>query len=85
MNSDVEINLLEKTELWIEGVTLQNARDPPGEVTYAIVKSIGQNFGRYGKSVKPMALGKCETMADDIGMPVQLGAWKYYKEKNLIK
>jgi hypothetical protein len=25
-SSDLEINLLQKTELWIEGITLQNAR-----------------------------------------------------------
>ena len=57
----------------------------PDEVAYAIVKSIDQNFDRYGSMIKAMRLGKRQDMAKDIGIPMHPGAIKYYKEKGWIK
>jgi TRAP transporter TAXI family solute receptor len=60
-------------------------KDMPDDVAYTIVKSIYQNFSKYGEVVKAMALGKREEMAQDIGIPFHPGAAKFYKEKGLMK
>ena len=69
----------------IANVTVIANKDMPDEVAYAIVKSIDQNFDRYGNMIKAMRLGKRQDMAKDIGIPMHPGAIKYYKEKGWIK
>jgi TRAP transporter TAXI family solute receptor len=61
------------------------SKDMPDDVAYTIVKSIDQNFEKYGRMIKAMALGKREEMAEDIGIPFHPGAVKYYKEKGWLK
>lgn len=65
----------------IANVVVIANKDMPDEVAYAIVKSIDQNFDRYGKMIKAMRLGKRQDMAKDVGIPMHPGAVKYYKEK----
>ena len=69
----------------IANVVVIGSKDMPDEVAYAIVKSIDQNFDRYGKMVRAMRLGKREDMAKDVGIPMHPGAVKYYKEKGWLK
>jgi TRAP transporter TAXI family solute receptor len=61
------------------------SKDMPDDVAYTIVKSIYQNFDKYGQVVKAMALGKREAMGQDIGIPFHPGAAKFYKEKGMMK
>jgi hypothetical protein len=61
------------------------SKDMPDEVAYTLTKSIYENFERYGKLAKAMALGKREEMAKEIGIPMHPGAVKFYKEKGLLK
>jgi TRAP transporter TAXI family solute receptor len=69
----------------IANVVVIANKDMPDDVAYAIVKSIDQNFERYGKMVKAMRLGKRQDMAKEVGIPMHPGAVKYYKEKGWIK
>ncbi|MCB2227964.1 MAG: TAXI family TRAP transporter solute-binding subunit [Desulfarculaceae bacterium] len=69
----------------IANVVVIGSKDMPDEVAYAIVKSIDQNFERYGKMVRAMRLGKRQDMAKDVGIPMHPGAIKYYKEKGWLK
>ncbi|RJX36432.1 MAG: TAXI family TRAP transporter solute-binding subunit [Desulfarculus sp.] len=69
----------------IANVVAIASQDMPDAVAYAIVKSIDQNFERYGKMVKAMQLGKRQDMAKNIGIPMHPGAVKYYKEKGWLK
>ena len=69
----------------IANVVVIGSKDMPDEVAYAIVKSIDQNFARYGKMARAMRLGKRTDMAKDVGIPMHPGAVKYYKEKGWIK
>jgi hypothetical protein len=61
------------------------SKDMPDEVAYSVVKSIYDNFKRYGMLAKAMALGKKEEMAKDIGIPMHPGAVKFYKEVGMLK
>jgi TRAP transporter TAXI family solute receptor len=61
------------------------SKDMPEDVAYSITKSIYDNFERYGKMAKAMALGKKTEMAKDVGIPLHPGAVKFYKEIGLIK
>lgn len=61
------------------------SKDMPEEVAYSIVKNIDENFEKYGKVAKAMALGTREDMPMEIGVPMHPGAVKYYKEKGWLK
>ena len=69
----------------IANVVAIGSADMPDEVAYAIVKSIYNNFERYGKMVRAMRLGKRDEMGKEVGIPMHPGAVKFYKEKGLIK
>lgn len=59
--------------------------DMPEDVVYAMVKTIAENFGRYGDVLASMKYVKAEEMATDVGIPLHPGALKYYKERGWVK
>lgn len=61
------------------------SKDMPDDVAYGIAKSIADNFKRYTKITKAIALGKQEDMGRAFGIPMHPGAVKYYREKGWLK
>jgi hypothetical protein len=61
------------------------SKDMPDDIAYAIAKSIADNFQRYTKVTKAIALGKQQDMGRSFGIPMHPGAVKYYKEKGWFK
>jgi TRAP transporter TAXI family solute receptor len=61
------------------------SKDMPNDVAYSIAKSIADNFDRYTKVTKAIALGKQGDMGKEIGIPMHPGALQYYKEMGWIK
>ncbi len=69
----------------IANVVVLVSKDMPEEVAYTVARSIHQNFKRYTKVARAMALGKRKDMAKQIGIPMHPGAVKFYKKIGLIK
>ncbi len=66
-------------------VVVIGSADMPDNVAYAIVKTIAENFERYGTVMKSMTMGKKEDMGKFIGIPFHPGALKFYQEKGWAK
>lgn len=73
----------------VKGITVRShifvREDMPEEVVYKIVKTIVDNFDRYGDVLSSMKFVVREELAADVGIPFHPGALKYYKEKGWLK
>ena len=73
----------------VQGIAVRShiivREDMSEDVVYSIVKSIAENFERYGDVIGVMKNTTMENMASDVGIPFHPGALKYYQEQGWVK